>query len=77
MAKQSSWFFTFALVMVTPVLLPTSNPSVLCPPRVSPAELSIVISVRDNVVALLTENTWTGLFLMLIPVMEEDCRLCA
>jgi hypothetical protein len=40
-ARQSSWFFTTAPLMVTPVEEPTSKASVLWPPLVtSPAELS-------------------------------------
>ncbi len=49
MARQSSWFWMLALVMVTPVEDPTSKASVLCPWEV-PAELSITISVTARVV---------------------------
>lgn len=57
MARQSSWFLTFAPEMMTPVLDPTSKASVLWPSEsVSPAELSIVTSEMVNPEAPLTEK---------------------
>ena len=73
-ARQSSWFLTLALVMKTPVEEPTSKVSVLCPPCVSPALLSIVILSSVRLLALLMEKAWTGVFLMLRPVMEDPVR---
>jgi hypothetical protein len=56
-ARQSSWFLTFAPVMTMLELLPTSKASVLWPPKVSPAKLSMVIPLIVKPLALLIENT--------------------
>jgi hypothetical protein len=58
---------------MTPVELPTSKASVLCP-RDAPAELSIVRSVTVRSVAELMLMSWTGEFLKLRPVIEELVR---
>ena len=62
--------------MITPVELPTSKASVLCP-REAPAELSMVRSVTVKSVAELIDMSWTGEFLKLRPVMEELFKLWA
>ena len=77
-ARQSSWFFTLAPVMYTPVLLPTSKASVLWPPLVtSPAELSMCTFLTWRFFAPLMEKAWTGVFLTLSPEMTELVKLWA
>ena len=71
-AKQSSWFFTLAPLIVIEVEEPTSKASVLWPrSSVSPAELSMVISVSVRPVAELIEKAWTGVLRTLRPVIED------
>lgn len=65
-----------APVIVTPVELPTSKASVLCPNE-SPSALSIVISVTASVDAPLIDISWTGEFLNDNPVMVEVVKLWA
>lgn len=55
-ATQSSWLYTFAPLIVTPVLDPISNPSVFAP-RESPADPSIVIPVKVRSVHAFIEKT--------------------
>lgn len=75
MARQSSWFLTFAPEMVTLSLSPTSKASVLCPSApLSPALLSMVIPLKVRVLAPSMLNTWTGEFLIVIPEIVEDVR---
>jgi hypothetical protein len=59
-----------APMMMTPVELPTSKASVLCPREV-PAELSMMRLVTVKSVAELMLINWTGEFLKLRPVIEE------
>ena len=59
-ATQSSWLETFAPVIVTPVLEPISNPSVLAAPREFPAVPSIVTPEIVRSVQLLILKTCTG-----------------
>jgi hypothetical protein len=64
--------------MVMPVEEPTSKASVLWPPLVtSPALLSILTEVMVRFSELLMLKPWTGVFLMLRPVMLELIILCA
>lgn len=64
--------------MVTLVLSPTSNPSVLAPREpASPAESSMVIPVRVRPFAPSTEKAWTGVFNTLRFWIVEDVRSCA
>lgn len=71
-ARQSSWFWTFAPEIVIEVLDPTSKPSVFAAKEpASPAELSIVISLRVRPVELSIEKTWTGVLRMLRPLIDE------
>lgn len=44
-AKQSSWFLIIALLMVTPLLSPTTEASELWPPLSSPSEF---LQIRDS-----------------------------
>lgn len=77
MATQSSWLYTLALVIVTPSEDPISNPSVLCPPALSPSDPSMVMSVRASVCTPFTLKTCTGGFTILMPEMVESVRSCA
>lgn len=58
-ATQSSWLAIFAPVIVTPVLEPISNPSVLAP-REFPAVPSIVTPETVRSVQLSILKTCTG-----------------
>lgn len=66
----------FAPVMVTPVELPTSKASVLCPREV-PAELSITTLVTTKSVTVLMLMSEIGEFLKLRPEMIELFIECA
>jgi hypothetical protein len=67
----TSWFLQVAPEMVTLELEPTSKQSVLCPPPLSPALLSMLALLIFRPVAPLTLKTWTGVFLMLMLLMDE------
>lgn len=76
--KETTSSYIFAPEMVTPVELPTSNASVLCPSEsVSPAELSIVRPETVRVVAPLMLINCTGEFKKFSPVMVDDVKLWA
>lgn len=64
----------FAPDIVTPVELPTSKASVLCPREV-PAELSIVRPETVSVSASLMLINWTGEFLNVRPEIVELVKL--
>lgn len=73
-ATQSSWLYTLAPLIITFELEPISKPSVLWPPPLSPALLSIVIPLMVNPLASLMLTAWTGVFSMYKLVMVDEVR---